>query len=95
MAVRMERVNKPLVAAFAETLRARRRAAGLSQEELAARSDLSVRHVSYLETGDRQPSLTVLLAVSEGLEIGPAELVEDVVRAYRSELRRPESKGSR
>lgn len=86
MAVRMERVNKPLVAAFAETLRARRREAGLSQEELAAKADISVRHVSYLETGDRQPTLTVLLAVSEGLEIGSTELVDDVVRAYRAKL---------
>ena len=86
MAVRMERVNKPLIAAFAETLRARRLAAGMSQEELAAKADISVRHVSYLETGDRQPTLTVLLAVSEGLEIGSTELVDDVVRAYRAKL---------
>lgn len=37
----MERTNDLLVAAFAEVLRERRQNAGLSQDELAARADVS------------------------------------------------------
>ena len=82
MAVRMERSNDKLVAAFAGVLRDRRRQAGLTQEALAERADVSARFVSFLETGERQPSLTALATLSAGL--GMAELVEDVERRYRS-----------
>ena len=84
MAVRMERSNDRLVAAFAGVLRDRRRQAGLTQEALAERADVSARFVSFLETGDRQPSLTALAVLSAGLGIGMTELVEDVERRYRS-----------
>ena len=52
----MERVNSELVVAFAAVLSDARAEAGLSQESLAERANISTRHVSYLETGARQPS---------------------------------------
>jgi type I restriction enzyme S subunit len=41
--------------------------AGLTQEDLAYRAEVSVRFISFLETGKRQPSLSALAAVSKGL----------------------------
>ena len=56
----MDRRNDILMAAFADCLRTRRKAAGFSQEELAFRCDLSMSYISFLETRNRQPTLTVI-----------------------------------
>ena len=74
----MERTNPDLVAAFARALRRRRRAAGLSQEELAFRAELSVSYVSFLETRRRQPTLTVIDALCRQLGTSMAELMAEV-----------------
>lgn len=79
----MDRSNPALVLAFAHILRQRREAAGLTQEALAERADTSVRFISFLETGRRQPSLSALAALSQGLGISITELVEDLERRYR------------
>ncbi|RNF33975.1 helix-turn-helix domain-containing protein [Paracoccus methylarcula] len=71
----MDRSNQHLVAAFAATLRDAREDAGMTQEELAERADVSVRFISFLETGKRQPSLSALAAVSEGLGIPMSKLI--------------------
>lgn len=79
----MERRNEPLVAAFAMTLSEQRALTGLSQEELAARADVSARFVSQLETARRQPSLTAMMALSNGLGISLADLAAAVERHYQ------------
>ena len=71
----MDRSNQHLVAAFATTLRESREEAGLTQEDLAERADVSVRFISFLETGKRQPSLSALAAVSHGLGIPMSNLI--------------------
>jgi transcriptional regulator with XRE-family HTH domain len=81
----MERINHRLVAAFAEALVRRRRSAGLTQEELAGRADVSARHISFLETAKRQPSLTILAALSQGLGVSMSELAEEVEEAFNRE----------
>lgn len=78
MALRMDRSNPVIVAAFAEALRDARVQAGLSQEELAGRADVSVRFISLLETGKRQPSLSALAAISAGLGMPMSALVMTV-----------------
>jgi transcriptional regulator with XRE-family HTH domain len=75
MARVMDRSNQPLVAAFADALRDARHQAGLTQEGLAERADVSVRFVSLLENAQRQPSLSALAAVSAGLGITLSTLV--------------------
>ena len=72
----MERTNEKLVAAFAAALRHRRRAANLSQEELAARADVSARFISFLETKKRQPTLTIIAALSKGLGLSMSEFLQ-------------------
>lgn len=76
----MDRSNQPLVAAFADALREARQAAGLTQEDLADRAGVSVRFISFLETGKRQPSLSALAAVSSGLGIPMSALIFSVER---------------
>lgn len=74
----MERKNEQLVAAFAKVLKDRRKAAGLSQEELAFRTDLSMSYISLLETKNRQPTLTVMAVLARELGLSLSELVGDV-----------------
>lgn len=74
----MERMNKIATAAFALTLRKAREQAELTQEDLAERADVSVRFISFLETGKRQPSLSAIVAISAGLGMKMSELIERV-----------------
>ena len=74
----MERVNSELVGAFANVIAAARAEARLSQERLAELANISTRHVSYLENGDRQPTLTILRALSIGLGLPMSELLRRV-----------------
>jgi len=74
----MERSNDQLIAAFAEVLKRKRKAAGLSQEELAFRAGISTSYVSLLETRNRQPTLTVLGAICRHLGVSMAEMLAEV-----------------
>ena len=74
----MDRTNDQLLAAFAVVLRRKRHAAGLSQEELAARSEMSTRHISHLETMRRQPTLTIIAALCHGLDVTMVEFSGDL-----------------
>ena len=78
----MDRRNEHLVAAFAATLSERRDIARMTQEELAERADVSARFISFLETGRRQPSLSALKALSEGLGIRMQDLVAEVEQRF-------------
>jgi transcriptional regulator with XRE-family HTH domain len=78
MALSMERSNSALVAAFASTLREERLRRGLTQEDLAEGAEISARFVSLLETGRRQPSLSALAAVSNGLGLSMSALIASV-----------------
>ncbi len=49
---------------FAERLRNLRKEKGLSQAELAKALDLTQRKISYLETGQFEPDLTILWKIS-------------------------------
>lgn len=83
MAFAMDRSNEILIDAFAKTLRSVRENAGLTQEQLAERADISVRFISFLETGRRQPSLSALAAVSRGLGISVSSLMVFVENNYK------------
>ncbi len=59
---------------------------GLTQEELAARADVSARFVSQLETGRRQPSLSALCALSKGLGMRLQDLTGQVEVYYQEAM---------
>jgi transcriptional regulator with XRE-family HTH domain len=61
--------------AFGEVLRDYRTKAGISQENLAFRSDLDRTYISLLERGLRQPTLETLFRLAGVLEIAPATMI--------------------
>ena len=63
---------------FAETLRAARNKAGISQEELAERAGLHRTYVSQLERGLKNPSLEVIIALARGLRVTPLEFTSRI-----------------
>lgn len=85
----MKRSNEHLVTAFADALREARHAAGMTQEDLAERADVSVRFISFLETGKRQPSLSAIAAVSAGLGISMSSLVVAVEDRLTADMQPP------
>lgn len=60
---------------IAESLREERTRAGLTLEQLAERADLSTAHLSRLESGDRQPSVAALIALSRALGVSMSTLL--------------------
>lgn len=67
-----------LLAAFGKSLRTRRHALGLSQEELAHRSGITMRYVSLLETGKRVPTIIVFVALARSLGLSGQGFMEDI-----------------
>ena len=59
---------------FGEAVRNVRTAIGLTQEELADRSGLDRSYIGGVERGERNPTLTVIEKIAEGLGITLAEL---------------------
>lgn len=64
--------------AFGRVLRAKRKALGLSQEELAARAGIAMRYVSLLECNKRQPTITTLHALASALDVRMSEFIADI-----------------
>ena len=71
MKSRMEIVCKLL----GDNVRASRIAMGISQEELAFRAELDRTYISQIERGVGNPSLGVLLKISNTLDADIAELL--------------------
>ena len=59
-----------------QRIRARRRALGLSQEQLAEYADISITHMSHIETGSTKLSLPVLVFLAGSLHVS-VELLFD------------------
>jgi transcriptional regulator with XRE-family HTH domain len=57
-----------------------RKACGLSQEELAAKSGLHRTYISGIERGRRNISVDNLFALAEALGVEPSELVSKTSR---------------
>ncbi len=76
--------NDALISAFAKTLTMARLQCGLTQEELAHRADVDRTFIWLLESGRRQPTISVLFALAHALSLNPETLVEQVRRALPS-----------
>jgi transcriptional regulator with XRE-family HTH domain len=72
---------------FGRRLRELRKAKGLTQEALAEAADLSGNYISDLELGLKVPSLTILVRLSEALDIGTPELLADFTRGAVKRLK--------
>ena len=67
-----------------QAIRARRLALGLSQEQLAMQCGFDRTYISMLERGIRNPSLTNLLRLAEGLKTSVSKLTE-VYNGFRTD----------
>jgi transcriptional regulator with XRE-family HTH domain len=67
--------KEAILTALGQLIRENRRNAGISQEELAARSGLDRTYVSGVERGVRNPSLTALLKIAKGLSLSLSMLL--------------------
>jgi transcriptional regulator with XRE-family HTH domain len=70
--------------AFATNLRLRRRAAGLSQEELAHRADIDRTYVSALERGVYSATIDMVDRLAGVLGVDPSELLAKPARQSSS-----------
>jgi transcriptional regulator with XRE-family HTH domain len=70
-----------------ETLRQARKAAGISQEELAFEAKIDRTYVSQLENGHKSPTVDVLFRICPVLGIAASELIAQVERALQSRRR--------
>ena len=65
---------------FGEAVRALRSGAELTQEQLAASSEMHVTYISQIERGLKNVSLFNLCRIAFALEISPATLLEEAAR---------------
>src|SRR5688572_16094755 len=79
MAIQRNRVGK----AFADALKAARLEAKLTQEALAERADFKASYISMLETADRQPTVTAIIAFEQAMDLEPGELVRRTTAALK------------
>jgi transcriptional regulator with XRE-family HTH domain len=71
--------NKQAVA-FGGVLKELRREAEMSQDALAERADLERTFISFLERGERQPTISTILALAAALGIDADEMVRLTVK---------------
>jgi len=76
MAVWARRPDDPRVGDFGKNLRAARRLAGLTQEQVAERSGVHATEVSRIEAGKRDPKISTLERLAAAVEVPPGKLLE-------------------
>ena len=62
---------------FGEVVRKRRKAAGLTQEQLAEKADLASKMISLVERFERNPSLNVADSIAQGLGVPLWQLIRE------------------
>ena len=70
-----KRKKTPLQTSFGNLIRAKRLQLGISQEELADRSDLHFSYVSSIERGERNITLAIVNKIAKGLNCSMKDLM--------------------
>ena len=68
---------------FGTVLRAYRLERGMTQEQLSEQLDIVRSYICTLESGKRQPSLTMVFRLAAALGIKPGELVDAVAERMK------------
>ena len=68
-----------LMRAFGQKLRQLRHAAGLTPDSLADKSRVLPATISNAENAHKEPSLSLILKLCDGLELTPNELIGDLL----------------
>ena len=71
--------------AFGKAVQARRKRAGLTQEQLALTADLQRVFVSWIEGGKKQATLGTMLKIAGALGCKASELLADVEALLESD----------
>ena len=61
-----------------------RQQAGLSQDGLADRMDVSTSYISMLESGKRYPSIEMLVRIALALDTRPGAMLDRIAEGYAS-----------
>jgi XRE family transcriptional regulator, regulator of sulfur utilization len=69
---------------FGSAVRARRTAAGISQEKLAERSGLHPTYISMVERGVRNPTLDAAARIAKALKVTLPILIEEAQKGTRN-----------
>ena len=75
--------SKDLARRFGEVVRKHRKAAALTQEELAERADLASKMISLVERFERNPSLNVADSIAQGLGVPLWQIIRDAENIKR------------
>lgn len=71
----MDKSKKIVLLALGKLVKTKRTELGISQEELGFRANLDRTYISGIERGVRNPSLTALVTLANGLGITVSELL--------------------
>ena len=82
--ISMEESKAEILKALGLLIRHHRASMGISQEELGLRCNLDRTYISGLERGVRNPSLTALVTLANGLNITVSKLLENLEVETRS-----------
>ena len=69
--------KNPILVELAKKVRTRRHELGLTQEELAEKSNLHVNYIGGIERAIRNPSFISIIVLAKALKISPQALVPD------------------
>ena len=69
--------KKQILLDFAKKVRQRRYELGLTQEQLAEKADFHVNYIGGIERGERNASITSLIALAKALEFSPRNLLPE------------------
>jgi transcriptional regulator with XRE-family HTH domain len=78
--------------AFGRRLAELRKAAGMSQSELAEKSGVSAAGIRNLEQGRREPALGTAIALARGLGVGVGEFDEPPASRAKAKPGRPKTR---
>lgn len=77
----------PLPILFGQLVRRRREANGLSQEELAERTNLSRNYVGMVERGETNPTLLVLQSLADALGTTMSDMTQELESVVKQSKR--------
>lgn len=81
----MDKTKTKVLKALGFLVRRHRGSLGISQEELALRANLDRTYISGIERGIRNPSLTALVSLADGMKINVSSLLEGLETEIISE----------
>lgn len=82
----MSQLKPKILKSFGYLVKQRRLFLGISQEELGLRANLDRTYISGIERGIRNPSLTALVDLAQGLGISVSEMLDQLENVAQIQL---------